>query len=71
MSENNSILILGSLLSPICTSKNTTGRVNPDGASGGLDILLYVKTMVLFDAVPSLWSMATRLVLTLQKSWYD
>jgi hypothetical protein len=41
MSENNSILILGNLLSPIWISKNTTGRVNPAGASGGAAMVNY------------------------------
>ena len=45
MSENNSILILGNLLSPIWISKNTTGRVNPAGASGGAAILRRQKLL--------------------------
>lgn len=39
MSENNSILIRGNRVSPMATSKNTTGRVKPGGASGGFDII--------------------------------
>jgi hypothetical protein len=40
ISSNNSILIRGSFVSPMATSKNTIGRVWPAGGSGMLDMMV-------------------------------